>query len=163
MSRALPLTQITQKSSPGHRVSGATVATSCPVNTIALFEIRDKGSNDAGRDEGGRRSGVGRLASTRREMSFTSDPVPHRETTPTRSSFAATAIVVRTYQQSSSRGTGERTSCSTVPRRLCLLDDHPQGYATMSKSIGDDGVDRSLRPTTHDTVAAHLLTFIGQG
>jgi hypothetical protein len=133
------------------------------VNTIALFEIRDKGNDFAAHDEGGRRNGAGRLASTGRKMSFPSERVPHRETTATRSSFAATAIVARAYQQSSSRGTCERMICSTVPSRLRSLDDHTRGYATMSKSNGDDGVDRFLRPTTRDTVTADLLTFIGQG
>jgi hypothetical protein len=60
----LAVLQITQKSSPVHRVSGATAATHCPVNTIALFEIRDKGNDGASQDEGGRPTGVGRLANT---------------------------------------------------------------------------------------------------
>jgi len=159
----LALLQITQKSSPEHRISGATAATPCPVNTIALFEISDKGNKGAAQDERGRRNRASRLPSTRREMSFPSDPVPHRETAPTRSSFAATSIVVRAYQQSSSRGTCERMICSPVPSRLRSLDDHTRGSVTMSKSIGDDGVGRFLRPTTQDTVTADRLTFIGQG
>ncbi len=32
----------------------------------------------------------------------------------------------------------------------------------MSKSIGADGVDRPLRPTTQDTITADLLAFVGQ-
>jgi hypothetical protein len=49
------------------------------------------------------------------------------------------------------------------PEPSSLADDHTRAYAMMSESIGDDGVDRFLRPTTQDTVTADLLTFIGQG
>jgi hypothetical protein len=53
----LAVLQITQKSSPVHRVSGATAATPCFVNTIALFEIRDKGNSGVAQDWEGRPTG----------------------------------------------------------------------------------------------------------